>query len=190
MEILFVLATICLLLFMVLATYDGFYLHIFKYGLFNHKESVFEHKTHTIRAVLFPLIVWAIFINEANFPLFIAGLGLVFLDLIVLAVDAYSEKESRSFMGGLPTWEYIIHLFSNAFHFSAIALVLALKIKITNAGPIFVNEFAYSAAKEFFTFVSVNVVPGAIILAVLHFVLLLKGPQTLWNTYRTKITCC
>lgn len=190
MEILFVLATICLLLFMVLATYDGFYLHIFKYGLFNHEESIFEHKTHTVRAVLFPLIVWALFINECNFSLFLFGVSLVLLDLVVLAVDAYSEKESRDFMGGLPRWEYIIHLFSNAFHFSAIILVLALKIKISATGLVFVSEFVNSPAKEVFTFVSLNVIPGAIVLAVLHFALMLKGPQTLWNTYRTKITCC
>ena len=190
MEILFVLATICLLFFMILATYDGFYLHIFKYGLFNHKESQFEHKTHTVRAVLFPLIVWALFINEGNLSLFLFGVVLVLLDLIVLAIDAYSEKESRSFMGGLPKWEYIIHLFSNAFHFAAIILVLALKINITDTGLVFVNEFAYSYAQELFTFVSINVIPGAIILALLHFILLLKGPQLIWNTYRNKITCC
>jgi len=122
--------------------------------------------------------------------LFLIGLALVFTDLLVLAIDAYSEKESRSFMGGLPKWEYIIHLFSNAFHFSTITLVLALKIKITNTGLIFVNDFGYSQARGLFTFVSVNIIPGAIILAALHFVLLLKGPQTVWNTYRTKITCC
>mgnify|MGYP000734177675 CR=1 FL=1 len=190
MEILFILATVCLIIFMILATYDGFYLHIFKYGLFNHEESVFEHKTHTVRAVLFPFIVWALFINETNFLLFLAGLGLIVLDLIVLAIDAYSEKESRSFMGGLPRWEYIIHLFSNAFHFSAIVLVLALKIKVTESGLVFVYAFADSMAKELFTFVSVNVIPGAVVLAVVHFVLMLKGPKTIWNTYRAKITCC
>lgn len=190
MEILFTLSTACIVLFMILATYDGFYLHIFKYGLFNHEESVFEHKTHAVRAVLFPLIVWALFINEANFPLFLAGLALVALDLVVLSVDAYSEKESRNFMGGLPRWEYIIHLFSNAFHFAAIILVLALKINITEAGLVFVTTFADSMAKELFTFVSINIIPGAIVLALLHFALLLKRPQSVWNSYRTKITCC
>ena len=111
-------------------------------------------------------------------------------DLIVLAIDAYSEKESRNFMGGLPRWEYIIHLFSNAFHFSAIILVLALKLKITDTGLVFVNEFVNSPTQELFVFVSVNVIPGAIILALLHFALMLKGPQAIWNGYRTKITCC
>lgn len=190
MEILFILATICLLFFMVLATYDGFYLHIFKYGLFNHDESIFEHKTHTVRALLFPLIIWTMFVNERSFTLFLFGTGLVLLDLVVLAVDAYSEKESRSFMAGLPKWEYIIHLFSNAFHFSAILLVLALKLNITTSGITFVNEFVSSPAKEVFTFVSVNIIPGAIVLGVLHFILLLRRPQNIWNNYRTQITCC
>ena len=190
MEILFYLATICLIIFMVLATYDGFYLHIFKYELFNRKESIFEHKTHTVRAILFPLIIWFLFINETSFVSFLIGIALVVLDLIVLAIDAYSEKESRSFMGGLPRWEYIVHLFSNAFHFSAIILVLATKVEITASGLFFVNEFALTPAKELFTFVSVNVIPGGMVLAVLHFLLMLERPKTIWNSYRTKVTCC
>lgn len=100
MEFLFFLASGCLIFFMVLATYEGFFLHIFKYELFNRQESTFEHKTHAIRAVLFPLIVWLLFINETSFIGFLIGIALVTLDLIVLGIDAHSEKESRSFMGG------------------------------------------------------------------------------------------
>ncbi len=190
MEILFYLATACLILFMILATYDGFYLHIFKYGLFQREESIFEHKTHTVRAILFPLIVWFLFVNESNFYTFLIGLGLVAFDLIVLGIDAYSEKESRNFMGGLPRWEYIIHLFANAFHFSAIVLILAIRLGITDTGLVFVSEIPVSPAQQIFHFVSVNVIPGAIILALLHFLLILSKPQRIWNAYRTKITCC
>ncbi|GAB5473986.1 MAG: hypothetical protein Mars2KO_20850 [Maribacter sp.] len=190
MEILFILATINLLLFMVLATYDGFYLHLFKYALFNREESLFEHKTHTIRAILFPLIIWALFINETNFLFFLIGLIVVLIDVLVLVVDAYSEKESRSFMGGLPQWEYIIHLFSNAFHFSAIAIVLALRLEIVENTVVFVNTIAPSSAHDLFQFVAINVIPGAIILALLHFILMLEKPKTLWINYRSKITCC
>lgn len=31
-------------------------------------------------------------------------------------------KDSRAFMGGLPRWEYIVHLLGNGFHFAAIAV--------------------------------------------------------------------
>lgn len=175
---------------MVLATYDGLYLHLFKYGLFNRDESIFEHKTHTVRAVLFPLIIFFLFVNETNFLGFLIGLLLVLLDLIVLAVDAYSEKESRSFMGGLPRWEYIVHLFANALHFSAIVLVLSLKVRVTDMGLLFVDQFANSPAKELFSVVSINVIPGAVLLALLHFLLLLAKPKKIWNTHRNKLTCC
>lgn len=190
MELLFYAATLCLVLFAILATYDGFYLHIWKYQLFQREESVFEHKTHTIRAVLFPLIIWSLFLNETSWIGFLLGIVLVLIDLIVLGIDAYSEKESRSFMGGLPKWEYIIHLFSNAFHFAAIVLVLCLKLTISDSALHFVTNLASSPAINLFTFVSINVVPGALILAVLHFVLLLEKPQAFWNDYRSKIRCC
>ncbi len=190
MEILFYLASICLVLFMILATYDGFYLHIWKYALFNREESIFEHKTHTIRAVLFPIIVWLLFINETSLIGFLIGISLVALDLVVLGIDAYSEKESRSFMGGLPKWEYIVHLFANAFHFAAIILVLALKTNIIGTSIIFVGEQAASPAKALFQFISVNVIPGAVFLALVHYLIMMEKPRSIWNTYRTKINCC
>lgn len=190
MDILFVLAIISLVLFMVLATYDGLYLHLFKYALFNRKESRFEHQTHTIRAVLFPLIIWSLFLNETNFTLFLVGLLLVLLDMLVLGVDAHSEKDSRSFMGGLPRWEYIIHLFSNAFHFSTIAIILAMRLKVWEGSLVFVNSPVASNTRDLFQFVATNVMPGAIALAFLHVILMLEKPKNLWIAYRSKITCC
>ncbi|MEP3207981.1 MAG: hypothetical protein ABJN95_02270 [Maribacter sp.] len=190
MDILYYLAAASLLLFMVLATYDGFYLHIWKYRLFDRAESMFEHKTHTIRAILFPLIVWLLIVNETNFSLFLAGIALTVFDSVVLAIDAYHEKESRSFMGGLPKWEYMVHLFANAFHFSAILLVLALRLDISTGTLLFVDTIATSQAHGFLQFIAVNVIPGAIILALLHCILMMEKPKNIWLNYRTQITCC
>lgn len=190
MDILFYLATASLVLFMLLATYDGFYLHIWKYRLFDRKESLFEHKTHTVRAILFPLIVWLLFIEQTSFWAFIVGITFVVIDIVVLAIDAYHEKESRSFMGGLPTWEYIVHLFANAFHFTAIILVVALKLDVTKGSLIFIDHFTPTAAYRLFQFVGVNLIPGAIVLAALHFILMLKKPKNIWLNYRSKVTCC
>ncbi|MDA9775680.1 hypothetical protein N9B59_00620 [Flavobacteriales bacterium] len=64
MDILYYLITACIALFMLLAMYDGIYLHVWKYQLHTIEESYFEHKTHTIRAILFPLIVWLLVINN------------------------------------------------------------------------------------------------------------------------------
>mgnify|MGYP000179398966 CR=1 FL=1 len=190
MDILFYLASANLILFMLLATYDGFYLHIFKYRLFDRPESLFEHKTHTVRAILFPLIVWLLFINETSFFLFLVGVALVVLDIIVLGIDAYHENESRSFMGGLPKWEYIVHLFANGFHFSAIILVLSIRLDVSEGSLLFVDAIAASQAHSLFQFIAVNVIPGALILAVLHFILMIEKPKSIWFNYRSKITCC
>ncbi len=190
MDMLYYLASTSLVLFMILATYDGFFLHLWKYRLFDREESLFEHKTHTFRALLFPLIVWLLFINETRFELFLAGIALVVLDIVVLVIDAYHEEESRSFMGGLPKWEYIVHLFANAFHFSAILIVLALRLEVTDGALLFVNEAMASTARGFFQFIAENVIPGAILLALLHFILMLEKPKNIWFNYRNKITCC
>lgn len=64
METAIVITSISLILFSILALYDGFYLHIFKYKLHNQSESKAEHYTHTIRAVLFPAILYFLFLKQ------------------------------------------------------------------------------------------------------------------------------
>jgi len=185
MEIIYYLSATFLILFMLLATYDGLYLHLWKYELFKRKESVFEHKTHTIRAILFPLIVWLLFINKDDISFYL-GLLFIVIDLITLGIDAYSEKESRQFMNGLPKWEYIIHLFSNGFHFSAIALFLGTKIKVSEVGISLNKTITTSNATELMDFISAQIIPGAIIMALLHLLLIFPKGIKIWN----KIKCC
>ncbi|WP_298517692.1 hypothetical protein [uncultured Kordia sp.] len=180
MEILYYLSALCLLLFMVIATYDGFYLHIWKYELFNRKDSIFEHKVHTIRALLFPLIVWLLFINTDATSFWIS-IVLITIDFIVLGIDAYAETDSRKSIGGLPKWEYILHLFANSFHFASIFLLIATKIEITETG-IIVNEFVSdSFAQQLMKIISVNMIPGAIILGFVHLILLFPKGIYIWN---------
>ena len=174
---------------MLLAMYDGIYLHIWKYQLHTRKESYFEHNTHTIRAILFPLIVFLLFINDDSTSLII-GVSLVLLDLVILGIDAFSETDSREKIGGLPRWEYIIHLFSNSFHFSAIILVLATKISLSNSG-IIINEFTEpSYSKEILDLVSMQAIPGAILMAFIHLFLSIPFGKKFWINKRHKISCC
>jgi len=189
MEILFFLSIISLLAFMILATYDGAYLHLWKYELFNKEESTFEHKTHTARALLFPLIVFLLFIDTSIIGFWI-GLALVVTDLIVLGIDAYSEKESRSFMNGLPQWEYILHLFANSFHFAAIILIIAARTTLTNDGILYSTEFMFHSSFETVQLIAVNIIPGAVILGIIHLLLAFNFGKRLYNSNRLKITCC
>lgn len=189
MGVLYFLSASCLILFMILATYDGFYLHIFKYKLFNHKESIFEHKMHTIRAALFPLIVWLLFLENSQIAL-LAGVTLVLIDLVVLGMDAYFEKDSRAFMGGLPKWEYVLHLFANSLHFAAVILIIASRISIDQSRIVINTQIAESLGKDVINFTAVNVIPGAIILALLHVFVLFPFGRQVWNQLRNKIICC
>lgn len=186
----FLISTILLSAFALLAVIDGFYLHIFKYQLFNHKESEFEHLTHTIRAILFPLIVYFLFIAQNSLTSFYLGVSFVAVDIIVLGIDAFVEKDSRSFMGGLPRWEYILHLFVNGFHFSSIAVFFALKLTFTDSGVEIIQDLSNLKNYGLFHFVAVNLLPGAAILALLHILTALNPTKDYWNNLRMKITCC
>jgi hypothetical protein len=186
----FLIATILLSAFAILAVIDGFYLHIFKYQLFNHKESKVEHLTHTIRAILFPLIVYCLFITQNCQTGFYWGILFVSIDIMVLGIDAFIEKDSRSFMGGLPRWEYILHLFVNGFHFASIAVFFALKLSITENGIEIIPDLSDLKNFGMFQFVAVNLLPGAIILALLHIFTSISTTQVYWNNLRTKISCC
>lgn len=186
MEIIFYSAAACLTAFMILATYDGLYLHLWKFELFRVEESKFEHKTHTIRAILFPVIVWLLFLNTDSISFWI-GIFFVVADLIVLGMDAYSEKDSRAFMGGLPRWEYIVHLFANGFHFAAIALILSIQIVgYTSGEEVVTSEFS----KELLQFAAENSIPGSILLAFLHVFLITVTGQKGWTILRSKVKCC
>lgn len=186
----FLISTILLLAFALLAIIDGFYLHIFKYQLFNHKESNFEHLTHTIRAILFPLIVYFLFITQNCLTCFYIGVLFVVIDIIVLGIDAFAEKDSRSFMGGLPRWEYILHLFVNGFHFASIAVFFALKLTFTENGFEIIEDLSNLKNFGLFHFVALNLLPGAFILALLHVLTSINVTKVYWNNLRNKITCC
>lgn len=190
MEIGFIISSILVIFFALLALYDGFYLHIFKYQLHNHLESKKEHLTHTIRAVLFSAILYFLFLKQDCPTSFYIGITLVFADIIVLGIDAFMEAESRKFMGGLPRWEYILHLFANGFHFASIAVFLTLKLNLTKTGlEIIPNFYEYTNFKAF-QFIVTSLLPGAILIALIHIVVAIPRTAIVWNNYRTKITCC
>lgn len=179
----FLILTILIVLFALLAIWDGFYLHIVKYRLFNHEESRFEHLMHTFRAILFPVIVYFLFLTQNNLVFFCIGLMAVAANITVLAVDAYAEKDSRVFMGGLPRWEYIIHLFVNGFHFASIALFLSIKLNITELGLEVIPSLESVSNSAMFELVAWNLLPGAVLLAIVHILTCRKKGIDLWNRF-------
>lgn len=186
----FLISTLLLTSFAILALIDGFYLHLIKYQLFNHLESQFEHLTHTVRAFLFPLIVCFLFLPQNCFPCFYIGISFVLLDILVLGIDAWVEKDSRTFMGGLPRWEYILHLFVNGFHFASIAVFLAIKMTFADNDLVIVQDLSGENNYALFQFVAKNLIPGAAILAMLHILTILPATRAYWNHFMVKWKCC
>ncbi len=186
----FLVLTLLLLAFAALAVIDGLYLHILKYQLFNHTESKFEHITHTIRSILFPLIVYFLFISQnCNFSFYL-GLLFVAIDITVLTIDGYVEKDSRRYMGGLPRWEYILHLFVNGFHFASIAVFLVIKIATTDRGIEVIPDLSALENYGLFRFVAVNLIPGSVVLALIHILTSINSTKSYWNSLTSKIKCC
>lgn len=188
MEVAFIISIVLLIAYSLLALFDGVFLHLYKYRLYEHKESKFEHLTHTVRAILFTGILVALFINIENNKLFLFGIALVIADIVTLIIDAYTEKDSRTFMGGLPRWEYIIHLLVNGFHFASIAVFLVIKINLDSTGITLVNNFQQVESFHIFRTIAVNLLPGAVLISLLH--ILVYFPK--FNIYFKKLQfkCC
>jgi hypothetical protein len=188
MEIAFIISIVLLIAYSLLALFDGVFLHLYKYRLYEHKESKFEHLTHTIRAILFTGILISLFINIENNSLFLFGAVLVIADIITLIVDAYVEKDSRTFMGGLPRWEYIIHLLVNGFHFASIAVFLVIKINLDSNGITLVNNFQQVESFHIFKAIAINLLPGAILISLLH--ILVYFPKFNFYFNKLQLKCC
>ncbi|MBF6645417.1 hypothetical protein [Chryseobacterium indologenes] len=188
MEIAFIISIVLLIAYSFLALFDGVFLHLYKYRLYEHKESKFEHLTHTVRAILFTGILVSLFINIENNSLFLFGAALVVADIITLIVDAYLEKDSRKFMGGLPRWEYILHLLVNGFHFASIAVFLVIKINLDSNGITLANNFQQIESFHTFRTIAINLLPGAVLISLLH--ILVYFPK--FNFYFNKLNfkCC
>lgn len=190
MDILLYLLAICLILFGLLGFIDGFYLHIWRFRLYAQPESRFEHLTHTARAILFPLIAFFLFLYPNEPGYYQWGLLLVLIDLVVLMADAWSEKDSRAFMGGLPRWEYILHLLVNGFHFGAIILFFGLKFSVEPGGMITRDIILNTPAGTFLHLVVVNILPGALAVALLHLLTVIPATRKWWDTNRQLLACC
>ena len=120
-----VIATGCLLVFVVLGGIDGIVYHDRRYRLYAHRESRYEHWLHTARAFLFAPVM--VLLVAGVHP----GAGLVFVgvDMVVFGLDVVEESKSRRKWGGLSGGEYFCHVFATAFHYAAVALVFTMGVE-------------------------------------------------------------
>jgi hypothetical protein len=120
-------ATIFLILFGLVAAFDGLYLHLWKYRLYARAESLSEHKLHTLQGFLFMPVVFFLFYKDFGGWALWAGVVFVALEQVVEILDVLSENKSRARLGGLSSTEYTAHVVAITARTVAIALALAAK---------------------------------------------------------------
>lgn len=150
----------------VLAIIDGLYLHLWKYRLHTRRESIYEHKLHTLRAILFPVVLYLLIAKNFGGILLWIGVLVGVIDLIIGAKDVFAEKNSRKELGGLSSFEYFLHVCANSIHVTYLTLIVIAKpvSAWSFSSPMLLPEPYPSVMSTVF----VLMVPGAVVGAVLH----------------------
>jgi hypothetical protein len=158
-------ATILLLVFATLAPIDGVYIHLIRLKLYARPESWPEHVWHTVRTLLFLPATYALFGVVSGGALLWAGIAIAVVDQAVEVVDMASEKDSRAGIGGLSSFEYILHGILTLLRSAAIALSLAARpaAAFSLNSPNIVAQL-----DEPYGWLVRQLYPGAIVLALVH----------------------
>jgi hypothetical protein len=158
-------ATILLLIFAVLAPLDGAYIHLMRLKLHARSESWPEHLWHTVRTLLFLPATYALFGVVSGGLLLWAGIALALIDQAVEVVDMASEKDSRAGIGGLSSFEYVLHGILTLLRSGAIALSLASRPAwaFSLSAPNVVGQLDAP-----YGWLVRQLYPGAIVLAAIH----------------------
>ena len=94
----------------LIGSIDGAYYHTYKFALYKQPSSRVETVTHIIRAFSMAFVVWILAHYTPMGDWFWAGAIVFAIDMIDDIVDVLVEPSSRAPMGGLPTFEYLIHM--------------------------------------------------------------------------------
>ncbi|TGL72123.1 hypothetical protein [Leptospira jelokensis] len=161
------LSLVFLVMFAGLAFFDGIILHLWKFKLYKYNDTIYEHKLHTYRAILFPIVLVGLFLLDLSGILYLLILCVVSIDLLIQVFDMWEEKDARSRFGGLSSVEYILHVTLTSLHSSM--LLLYILSKPLNSMSFQIMEISMTNGIQHF--VATNILPGAILVAILHIVL-------------------
>jgi hypothetical protein len=122
-----IIACFFLFIFLIIATFDGLYFHLYKYRLFLHTNSKKEHFLHTLNCLLFPFTILFLFDDHFKGIFLWIGLFLVFATLLVEFFDVFEEKFSRNKLGGLTSLEYALHFAMSGLRATYTSLIVVSK---------------------------------------------------------------
>jgi hypothetical protein len=162
---LLVASTAFLLLFAVIAAWDGLVLHLWTYRLHARPESYREHLWHTASAVLFAPAVVVLFVAAPRGPVLWIGIALLAGVHAVEVFDVRAERTSRLSLGGLSRTEFSIHV--AAFVTRSIAVGLLLVSLPAQAWSLSASP-AVGSAPALLTLANSVVAGGSLVVAVVH----------------------
>lgn len=119
-------AATCLCAFTAIASVDGLYFHLYRYRLYERPDSRYEHRLHTLNAVLYVPLTALLFCAE---PLGLwrhLALALFAASVAIEVLDVRCEEQSRRSLGGLTTTEYLMHFLMSGLRFGSVAPLLAV----------------------------------------------------------------
>lgn len=157
-------------IYAVLGFSDAILLHLWKYQLYKNKDTRKEHLLHSIRTIIFPIVVFGLLVFQLEGFYLYGFLLILIFDLGFQIWDMWIEKEARSRFGGLSSLEYTIHGLLIFIHSAFLVLYIVNIIQMDQfskpEGNIILNE------NSFATLIAWNLLPGACLVMLLHFVLL------------------
>jgi hypothetical protein len=107
-----------------IGTYDLLYYHLYRFRLYERPECFKEHLLHTAMVLLTPPVVAGLYVGRTGgLTLWLAS-GVAAAQVIALLWDVLIEHESRAQLGGVPRWEYFIHIVVVMLHAASLALIL------------------------------------------------------------------
>ena len=165
------LSCLFLLLFLIVASIDGLYFHLYKYKLYARKDSRKEHLLHTLNSILFPWSIYFLFLDEFKGIYLWFGVFLTLISLIIEYMDVFEENKSRKTIGGLTSLEYSMHFGMSALRSIYTTLILVSKPKedwFITGGNIIQNTSSDLYMKYFLY----PVILMGLFVAGLHFVLI------------------
>jgi hypothetical protein len=135
-------ATYLLFVLGLLGGLDVLFFHSIAHGIRHHSGSRTELIIHSLRGPVYALL----FLGVPNFVLRGAYwwflVGVLAIDFLITILDFLVERRSREMLGGLPTAEYILHLFM-AVLFGALVMAIWLETSSWSNGP---TSIVYSPA--------------------------------------------
>lgn len=168
--LLYTVTALQLVLFTVVATLDGLYLHLYRYRLWERPASRYEHRLHTINAVIFPFLTWLLYCADPRGAWLWLAAGLFAATFAVEIVDVRCEYASRADIGGLGQNEYLMHFFMAAMRFGA---VMPLLLAPDRAWPL--DQTGFHDRPLPLRLLGWCVATPAIVTATLHVVLDIRG---------------